>query len=363
MNANQLNKADRMRGALWGMFVGDALAMPVHWYYNIAALWQDFGQIRDYQAPKAHHPNSIMALANTSKAGRGTQEGDIVGNVILKGKKQHWGQANRHYHQGMHAGDNTLNLLCARVLLGSLNTVGHYDSADFLREYIGFMTEPDRHNDTYAESYHRDFFANYAKGVTPDNCAGTEGHDTASMGGLVSLPLVILAALRDGDLATTNEAALRQQRLTHRSSLLERHSLQLSILLFHIFHDVNPNSEQLACAAASRLSFPAAEVIESVRRNQSSDLEVIGGLLSPACYIDQSFPSVLYLAARYPNDFEAALIANTNVGGDNCHRGAVLGAILGASLGFEAIPKRWINGLTSHVELNDEIEKFITNFE
>lgn len=86
MNTMPLNKDDRMRGGLWGMFVGDALAMPVHWYYNIAALWQDFGQIKDYQAPKAHHPNSIMALANTSKAGRGTQEGDIVGSVILKGK-------------------------------------------------------------------------------------------------------------------------------------------------------------------------------------------------------------------------------------------------------------------------------------
>ena len=121
MNTMPLNKTDRMRGALWGMFVGDALAMPVHWYYSIATLWQDFGQIKDYQAPKAHHPNSIMSLANTSKAGRGTQEGDIVGSVILKGKKHHWGPANRHYHQGMQAGENTLNLLCARVLLRSLN--------------------------------------------------------------------------------------------------------------------------------------------------------------------------------------------------------------------------------------------------
>ena len=52
------------------------------------------------------------------------------------------------------------------------------------------------------------------------------------------------------------------------------------------------------------------------------------------CYIEHSFPAVLYLAARYPDDFEAALVANTNVGGDNCHRGAVLGAMLGAALGL-----------------------------
>ena len=363
MSTTQLNKAERIRGALWGMFIGDALAMPVHWYYNIAKLWQDFGNIRDYQAPKMHHPNSIMASANTGKAGRGSQHSDIVGNVILKGKKQYWGQANLHYHQGMQAGDNTLNLLCARVLLRSLNTVRQYDSTDFLQQYIRFMTEPNRHNDTYAESYHRDFFASYAKGVSAENCAGTEGHDTASMGGLVSLPMVIIATLRDGNLATTDATALTQQRLTHRSSLLERHTLELSKLLFHIFHDINPNIEQLACEASSSLGFPAAKVVQNVRRNQSSDLDIIGGLLSPACYIDQSFPSVLYLAARYSNDFENALIANTNVGGDNCHRGAVLGAILGAALGIEAIPKRWINGLTAYAELNDEIEQFIAHFE
>ena len=362
MSTNQLNKADRMRGALWGMFIGDALAMPVHWYYSITTLWQDFGQIRDYQAPKAHHPNSIMALANTGKAGRGNQEGDIVGGVILKGKKQHWGQANRHYHQGMQAGDNTLNLLCARVLLRSLDAKGFYDQTDFLNDYIRFMTEPDRHNDTYAESYHRDFFANYAKGAAPENCAGVEGHDTASIGGLVSLPLIVMTSLHDDDLANIQKTALNHQHLTHHSSLLERYTVELSKLLFHIFRDNNPNIEQLACEAASSLGFPAEKVVESVRRNNNADSEVIGGLLSPACYIDQSFPSVLYLAARYHDDFENALIANTNVGGDNCHRGAVLGAILGAALGVEAIPKRWIIGLTAHADLNDEIEQFISRY-
>lgn len=362
MTIPALNRADRMRGALWGMFIGDALSMPVHWYYNIAALWQDFGQIRDYQAPKAKHPNSIMPLASTGKAGRGTQAGDIVGSVILKGKKQFWGLPNGHYHQGMHAGDNTLNLLCARVLLRSLIANHTYNATDFLHAYVRFMTEPDQHNDTYAESYHRDFFANYAKGVAPEACAGNEGHDTASMGGLVSLPIVIMASLQAGDLNSTNTAALTQQRLTHRSAELERHTLELSQLLFHLFNDTAPQTESLACAAASRLGFPAAKVIERVRANQSADLDVIGGILSPACYIDQSFPAVLYLAARYHDDFESALIANTNVGGDNCHRGAVLGAILGASLGVAAIPQRWIHGLTAHDAIHQEIEQFVALF-
>ena len=144
--------------------------------------------------------------------------------------------------------------------------------------------------------------------------------------------------------------------------MLERHAPELSKILFHLFYDNNPYVEQLACEASSNLGFPANEVLKSVRRNKSSDFYVTGDLLSPACYIDQSFPSVLYLATRYHNDFESALIVNTNVGGDNCHRGAVLDAILGAALGVEAIPIRWIQGLTSQAELKDDFEQFIAQY-
>ena len=344
------------------MFVGDALAMPVHWYYDVAALQRDFGVIRDYQAPKAHHPGSFMTLANTGKAGRGPQDGDVVGRVILKGKKHLWGRPNGHYHQGMDAGDNTLNLLCSRVLLRTLNAAGGYDPADYLREYVSFMTTQGSHNDTYAESVHRDFFANYARGLPSEQCAGSEGHDTASIGGLVGLPPVIIARLLQAGPAAAKEAALTQLRLTHRSGKLERYVLEFTDLLIHLFHDGSAGIAPLACAAAERLGFPASEVLERRRGNRQTDLAVIGGLLSPACYIDQSLPAALYLAARYADDFEAALIANTNVGGDNCHRGAVLGAILGAGLGLSGIPQRWIQGLGARAALHDEIDGFVTRF-
>ena len=357
-----LTRADRIRGALWGLFVGDALAMPVHWYYDVAALQRDFGTIRDYRSPNDVHPNSIMSLASTGRVGRGSQEGEVVGSVILKGKKSFWGRPNTHYHRGMRPGDNTLNLLCLRVLIRSMNATGHYDPSAFLRDYVAFMTAADSHNDTYAESYHRDFFANYARGLPPERCAGAESHDTASIGGLISLPPVIFAALEKGESAAMTETLLTQLRLTHRSQKLERHALVLGELLTRLLQDSEPRVGPLARAAAERLGFPATAVIERVGRDQQSDLGVIGGLLSPACYIDQSLPAVLYLAARYSNDFEAALIANTNVGGDNCHRGAILGAILGAALGFRAIPERWIQGLSARDELREEIEAFIGRF-
>ena len=50
----------RKNGAILGMFVGDALAMPVHWYYNRQALERDYGRVRSYIAPKNPHPDSIL---------------------------------------------------------------------------------------------------------------------------------------------------------------------------------------------------------------------------------------------------------------------------------------------------------------
>lgn len=353
------NKLDRWRGALWGLFVGDALAMPVHWYYDVAALQRDFGVVRDFQSPRHSHPNSIMSLASTGGAGRGSQEGEVVGSVILHGKKHLWGRPNRHYHEGLESGDNTLNLLCVRVLLRSMNKTGRYDADDFLRDYIAFMTTPDSHRDTYAESYHRAFFANYIRGIPPERCAGVENHDTASIGGLVGLPPVIMAALREDDAAAVDRTLLAHLRLTHRSAKLERYASAFGRLLPRLLRDQEPHIRPLVYDIAGSLGFPAAKVVEQVIRERRSDLHVIGGLLSPACYIEDSFPAVLYLAARYSNNFEAALVANTNVGGDNCHRGAVLGALLGAALGYQTIPERWIRGLRSRVELEEEIESFL----
>ena len=204
-----------------------------------------------------------MSLSSTGAAGRGSQQGEVVGSVILHGKKHLWGQPNRHYHYGLRSGDNTLNLLCVRVLLRTMNKSGRYDSGDFLESYVAFMTTPDSHNDTYAESYHRDFFANYARGISPERCAGAEGHDTASIGGLVALPPVIVAALRENDPAAVDRMLLEHLRLTHRSAKLERYALVLGRLFVRFLLDAEPASSNHWCAQPPNRS-------DSPRRKWSS---------------------------------------------------------------------------------------------
>jgi ADP-ribosylglycohydrolase len=66
--------------------------------------------------------------------------------------------------------------------------------------------------------------------------------------------------------------------------------------------------------------------------------------LSPACYLKDAFPASLFLAWKYADDLESALVANTNLGGDNCHRGIVVGALVGA--GGAEVPPRWTERLS-----------------
>jgi len=54
---------------------------------------------------------------------------------------------------------------------------------------------------------------------------------------------------------------------------------------------------------------------------------------------------LIYLALKCHRNTHQGVIANTNLGGDNAYRGAVLGALLGANDRMEVFPERWISRL------------------
>ena len=84
---------DRASGALIGAFIGDALALGPHWYYNLTELRQDYGDwISDYTDPKPHR-----------------------------------------YHAGLKAGQLSQAGFILRLTLQSLVDCGGYDEADFCR--------------------------------------------------------------------------------------------------------------------------------------------------------------------------------------------------------------------------------------
>lgn len=329
----------RAKAALQLSFIADALAMPVHWFYNPLDIYRAFSDgVEGFAAAPAFHPSSIMSLHSTNAGGRGKQatssEPQVVGDVILKGKRQYWGIANQHYHRGMRAGENTLNLHCMRVVLRCLNQHGgRYERDSFLRDYIAFMTagEP-QHPDTYAESFHRGFFANLVNGKPAHKC-GAATHDTASIGGLVMIaPIAIAELLYERSLKRVQDVCRTHLFLTHPdeqlAAICDVYVALIDALLFREFSSTaNIQDARLMIAAAAKKT--AGVDLAQIVQKHEWDNQVIGKLFSRACYIEDSWPSVLYLAWKYLEDPRRALIANTNLGGDNCHRGAVLGVLLG----------------------------------
>ena len=349
--------------ALKNMFVADALAMPVHWFYNPADIEKAFpGGITQFEAAPAVHPSSIMSLHSTSAGGRGSQASNqgkrqIVGDVILKGKCQFWGQPNQHCHQGMQAGENTLNAHCARVMMRALTSnSGFYDKERFLDDYIDFMTAfPPRHPDTYAESYHRGFFANLESGKPRDLCAAIT-HDTPSIGGLVTIaPIVFAKRLRGLSIDEVKEHCRQHLYLTHPDEILARVCADYVQLLDDLlFRD--PQQDVSAILARKAKSCLGLD-LETLPDKSLDDRQVVGRMFSSACYIADSWPSVLYLAYKYTTDPGQALLANTNLGGDNAHRGIVLGALLGLVDGEPL--NDWFDQLTQADEINQEIHALL----
>eukprot|EP00798_Chlamydomonas_sp_ICE-L_P008307 gene8308-1579_t len=116
---------------------------------------------------------------------------------------------------------------------------------------------------------------------------------------------------------------------------------------------------KIACqeaATASSTLFKRLDLEKSLGMNYE-DVKMVHSVFGSACYIDSSFPSVLYLAYKYSDDFEKAVLSNTNVGGENCHRGAALGALVGAAVGESGIPRRFIEGLhdSANIKMDEAI--------
>ena len=314
---------ERKHGCLLGAFLGDALAMPVHWYYDRAALARDYGTVSELVGPKNPHADSILWRSSYSAL---NAKGEI-----LHDQAEFWGRRGVHYHQFLRAGENTLNMQLALQLLASLRERSGYDRDDYTRRYIDFMTTPGRHRDTYVEECHRNFFTKYARGKKPGDCGGDDIH----IGGLAHVPVLAVWYANDEPAAL---AAVREQvRVTHRGELVETAARDLTKMLVAILNGapVRESIEKFGNGWVGRKKLEAWAA--------RPDEEVIGAVLSPACYLEDAFPASLFLAWKYADSLESALVANANLGGDNCHRGIVVGALVGA--GGAPVPERWERGL------------------
>ena len=218
------------------MYVADAVAMPVHWMYNLRNLKRDYGEITGYVAPKEHFEGSIMNLSNTGGAGRGSDKGSIVGDVILHGKKKYWaGGKSYHYHVGMKAGENTLETHLARLLTRQMTTDGEFVAENYLKSYVEFMQTPGSHPDTYAATAHRMFFKNLVAGSPPGKCADNDAHNVDSIDALtIAVPVIV--KYREANRDERNAKVVEAIRTLRNVTSVEKYAIVYSDMLVAVLN-------------------------------------------------------------------------------------------------------------------------------
>jgi hypothetical protein len=135
--------------------------------------------------------------------------------------------------------------------------------------------------------------------------------------------------------------------LTHRSDRLVRFgTLYSSLLSALLLHDDRGVAKRAMELAGQEMGVDLAELVSHklsdtgtpepayTTTHTHSTLTwyaravVLGSMFSIACYIADGMPSLVYLVYKYldqsPDDFEGCfeetVLANTNCGGENCHR-------------------------------------------
>jgi len=195
------------------------------------------------------------------------------------------------------------------------------------------------------EECHRKFFTAYARGTSLRHCAADDIH----IGGLA--PVGVLAAFFGTDVAAARAAVREHVGLTHRAPSV----LAAADAMARIAGAVVNGGDLREAILDHGTDWISQRKVTQWSREP--DEVVIGQRLSTACYIADAFAASLYLAWKYADDFEGGLVANTNLGGDNCHRGAVAGSLLGAAAGRSRIPAGFIDDLDQSALLQTQLDR------
>lgn len=289
-----------LQNAFLGSLVGDAISMPVHWYYDRNALLSDYGDFDSYLPPHNPHPDSILWRSDYKPIG---PKADILGD-----QAKYWGQRGVHYHQFLKAGENTLNLRLSVELYRLIILQGEFSLKNWLNHYADVMLTANWHQDTYIEEYHRNFFTQYARGKPLRSCGSADLH----IGALSLIPglLAGLEALDITNESTLIEHAVSLVRSTHDHEFSLRAAMDFTRILMYL-NDGEPVRKVL-----TELPIPGVSVSKFMNWIDLPDQVVVGEKLSTACYLPESFVASLYFAWKYHDDFSLALLQNAKCGGD-----------------------------------------------
>lgn len=331
-----------------GAFIGDALGLGPHWYYDLDEMRADYGEwISDYTGPKP---------------GR--------------------------YHSGMKAGQLSQAGIILEMTAHSLVERDGYDQADFCRRmdeelFPKLDGKPMSGPGGYTSQSIREAWKRRVEEKLP--WGRTAGHADTTEAIERALAIAIRYANDPRALAHhvgSNTALTQSDEFVQSTTvafcavlglLVQGHRLDAAIsdkLMEMVksgdlpFHAVTQSKLQPPAAGAGepsrvgRFASPDALLMPSDIAATAADPAVriepawkVSSVYGMPCAVNQVVPAAYYLAARFPDDFESAVLHAINGGGQNLARAILTGALAGAQVGIGGIPQRFMDGLVRGAEL------------
>ena len=335
---------NRAAGALMGAFIGEALGVGPHWFYDLNELQKHYGSwIDDYTRP-------------------------------LPGR----------YHDGLEPGDLSQSGLILELTIDSLLSSTGYDETDFRRRFereifAKIDGKPMSGPGGYTSQSVREAFLRWRErdGYWTNIAGPADSTEAAER-------TIAFGAYYACDLKTMAAAVQRNARLTQHDetvlSLTVAFNAVLALLIRGKPLDGTISGELMSFAKSRDLPFyvlttgnlappkpgeadplqsgvfasPDALLSPSYMARAAHDPAVqiepawkVSLVYGMPCAIYHMLPAAYYLAARFSDDFENGVLHALNGGGQNQVRAMLTGTLIGAQTGLEGIPERFIDGLTN----------------
>ena len=328
-----------MRGSLIGGAVGDALGYPVEFIYSFESIQQRYG---------------ARGITRFETNRKGLDDGRQSGKALI-------------------SDDTQMTLFTANGLLNAVH-MGVEPKYAICEAYVEwFLCQTGKRSNKYNECWISEV-PELHEGRAPGNtcmssllsiCCGQEPENNSKgCGGVMRVaPIPLYAAAHAMPIAYADRLAGDAAEITHLHPLGFIPAALMSHVIYRLALDEHPTRESLegyireGVEAMKTLyqqhksdvtymeNLTEQAILRSYNRHHSVlDVEKFGGGWTG----EEALAIALYCALRYMDDFEEAMIAAVNHAGDSDSTGAITGNILGAAIGYDAIPRFYKDDLELH---------------
>ena len=329
---------DRIRGSFIGGAAGDALGYPVEFFKDFREIQKRYGEsgITKLMTPWAIDEEKYdKALISDD-----TQMTLFTANGILNAKRQ---------KIGMKYG------ICLAYIEWYLTQIGKWNNR-YKDCWIARIPEMN-HRRGPGHTCMSSLYAIY-KGHDPIN-------NSKGDGGVMRVAPIPLYAVVNNRMSITDAARLAGDaaEITHQNPLGFIPAALVAHIIYRLALDETPNRESFEsyiCEGKDAMEKLFPQYLSDVKymgelcdkaitlannsRPDLENIEAIGGGWTG----EEALTIALYCSVRYFDNFERALIAAVNHAGDSDSTGAITGNILGAAIGYDAIPKKFKDDLELH---------------